>query len=515
MRRDVFIENDSGGFSILAADAVDAIIEDARDDDLRFVREHKVLLLLLYGDDSMPVRIVVDEPLRPDEQAQWLAHVTWRIDTSDGRMLVMGGFDPDVLQWWKDDHGGAGDGRGVAEFQAAPGRWRVDLYTHAGSMNGRVLIGERDEMPGAWFRREHPNAPFPLWLAKMLDYSGEEDPGFESLWRDVPASVKQGALAVDTEGGDAIGFLVHVTPLADDIGDPPDGGWFDHTDGSRMPDAFPVGIASEALDPELRSFRDRILGIVHPEPEQPVADRVVEVIEVWPGDPLKKIDGGTVPIAINELHLLHWMAALTADAAPRFELWVEPKGTWTPPAATPDFAVIAKGKARTAIGPVANTGGWHVWWTSRAAAKAQAGLPNGSTITLACAPIRERAGDDDGNPQVGLALYEGTVRGNDVQLAEASPRATHDTLLEAIAFVRDLEQHGRMQVRAGAERKAFDAAARIFSPEVGSLSWNGDVMTLAEPDDRTALLLGGPVFRIRFADQWPMDAEEEDEDDED
>jgi hypothetical protein len=69
---------------------------------MRFVTGHKVLLLELYGDDSMPVRIVVDEPLTADEEAQWLARASWRIDTSDGRLLVMGGFDPDVLADWKD-----------------------------------------------------------------------------------------------------------------------------------------------------------------------------------------------------------------------------------------------------------------------------------------------------------------------------------------------------------------------------------------------------------------------------
>ena len=88
MRRDVYIENDSGGFSVLAADAVDAIIEDQRSDDFQFVTGYKTLLLELYGDDSLPVRIVVDEPLTVDEQAQWLARASWRIDTSDGRMLV-------------------------------------------------------------------------------------------------------------------------------------------------------------------------------------------------------------------------------------------------------------------------------------------------------------------------------------------------------------------------------------------------------------------------------------------
>src|SRR5262245_25039498 len=103
MRRDVFIQNDSGGFSIVAADAIDAIIDDGRADDLRFVTTYKALLLELYGDDSMPVRVVVDEPLGPDEEAQWLARASWRIDTSDGRVLVMGGFDPDVIASWKEE----------------------------------------------------------------------------------------------------------------------------------------------------------------------------------------------------------------------------------------------------------------------------------------------------------------------------------------------------------------------------------------------------------------------------
>ena len=114
MRRDVYIENDSGGFSVVAVDAVDAIIADARGDDLRWVRDHKAMLVMLYGDDSMPVRMVVDEPLTVDEEAQWLARYTWQIDSSDGRMLVMGGFDPDVL-----------DGRWAITTKHLRRRWEV------------------------------------------------------------------------------------------------------------------------------------------------------------------------------------------------------------------------------------------------------------------------------------------------------------------------------------------------------------------------------------------------------
>ena len=259
MRRDVYIENDSGGFSVLAADAVDAIIEDARSDDLRFVTEHKALLLELYGDDSLPVRIVVDEPLWPDEEAQWLARASWRIDTSDGGMLVMGGFDPDVLSWWKDA-GADGDARGVAAFSATPGSWRVDVYAHVGSMNGRAILSETDEKAGTAFRRSHPGRAFPIWLAKMLQFSGEDDPGFESLWQDVKGSIAAGTLAVDIEGADAIGFLVHVTPFEGSDLEEPERGWFDREANARVPAVFPVGVASDAPDPDLTSFRDDLLG---------------------------------------------------------------------------------------------------------------------------------------------------------------------------------------------------------------------------------------------------------------
>lgn len=61
----------------------------------------------------MPVRLVVDEPLLLAAAAQWLAHVSSQIEAPDGRLLVMGGFDPDVLTWWQEDHAPDEDSDGV------------------------------------------------------------------------------------------------------------------------------------------------------------------------------------------------------------------------------------------------------------------------------------------------------------------------------------------------------------------------------------------------------------------
>jgi hypothetical protein len=512
MRRDVYIENDSGGFSVLAADAVDAIIEDQRSDDFQFVAGHKALLLELYGDDSLPVRLVVDEPLTADEEAQWLARASWRIDTSDGRLLVMGGFDPDVLSWWKDA-GADGDGRGVGAFSAAPGSWRVDVYAHVGSMNGRAILDEAGERPGTAFRRSHPGRGFPLWLTHMLQFSGEDDPGFESLWRDVKGNIAAGNLAVDVEGPDPIGFLVHVTTFTGATLAEPESGWFDRDANARVPDVFPVGLPSDAPDPNLTSFRNDLLGRRPPELERPVADRVVEIIQVWSGDSLKVVEGGPVTVTPNELYLLHWMAALTADSPPRFEILVEPKGDWTPPASTPDYAVVSKGHSMTALGPVQNSGGWHVWWTARDVAAALGALPDGSSVDVAMAPRLDY--DPELDPAIGRALYSGTVKNGVVEITHASPRITRDTLASGLAFVRDLVVNGQLTVRPGAEREAFDKSMEMYGPLVGALVWAGDAVRLAEPDERSLLMLATNVFRVRFGNQWPVDVDDEDDEDDD
>lgn len=499
MRRDVYIQNDSGGFSVLAADAVDAIIEDGRDDDARFVNEHKAMLIELYGDDSMTVRMVVDEPLTAEEEAQWLARYTWQIETTDGRMLVMGGFDPDVLSSWKEDNDASGDGGGIGEVVASPGKWRVDVYAHVGSMNGRaILTEETDEKPGAAFRRSHGERAFPLWLAKMLEYSGEDDPGHEGLWTDAKASMESGDLEIDVEGGDAIGFLVHFTRATGDAGKPPEGAWIGRSANSRIPTVFPLGLRSDVPDVNLRYFYDKLLDIKHPPPPVPPAQDFKEIIGSWPGEALKKIDGGPVELGIDELYLLHWMAGMMSDLTPRFELWVEPKGAWTPPAATPDFA-LKSSASLTAIGPPSNSGGWHTWWASRLVAQALGAIPDGSTLTFACLPDRDEEGND-ARAARSTALYEATVRGGRLQVTDAAPKVSAETLREAVTYMREMLAN-RFHVDA-AQRRKFEKDARTnFVPDDG-LVWNGEVASLADPDDRTLLLLGTRMFRVRFRSTW-------------
>jgi len=87
VRRDVYIENDSGGFSVLAADAVDDIIETRAKTTFASSPPTSPAARALR-DDSMPVASSSTNRSGPTKRRSgWRA--SWQIETSDGRMLVM------------------------------------------------------------------------------------------------------------------------------------------------------------------------------------------------------------------------------------------------------------------------------------------------------------------------------------------------------------------------------------------------------------------------------------------
>ena len=332
MRRDAYIQNDSGGFSVVSGTAVDAIIEDGRNDDEQFVRNRHALLLQLVGDDALPVRIVVDEPLLEDEEREWLARIRWQLDVPDGRVLVMGGFDPDVLQWWRDDHGPDADSTAVAVESVTPGRWDLDVYTYVNSLNGNALLREASATPGAWFRGDHPNTPIPLWLAHTLDYSGEEDPGHEDDWRNTKAAVAAGNLAIETETRGFVGMLFHLHKRGADAqyDAEPEGGWFDPDAGARKLERCPLGIVAFVEDPNLVAFAQRITGTEPPPREVPFlkGERAEIAASSTPIVPLRD---GPVRLPVSKAWYLWAVASIGSEGTPAVVVHVANAPQWQPP----------------------------------------------------------------------------------------------------------------------------------------------------------------------------------------
>lgn len=495
MRRDVFIDNDSGGLSVVAAARVPEIVADARASDGLIASSGGALLLELYGDDSMPVRIVADEPLSEEEQAQWLGVVRYSIDAPDGRVLVAGGFDPDVLSDWQEKNGPDDDGYGVALVKVAPGAWRADLYAHVGSMNGRQLLGDE---AGAWFRRDHPGRPFPLWLVRMLRFSGDEDPGHEEEWRQPDESIRAGGIPVDLATRGFVGFLLHLH--RDDraeLSPPPVGGWFSLDTGARRPAVCPPGIATAVEDRELAQIARAILQQEDPAPKPPVATQPMRVLDGWAGEPLAELDAA-VELPTKLLVHAYLLALLAAEGSPAAELRVQESGGWTPPPPQHDWVAVARDGGFRA-GPPPASGGWAMLSALVTAGQQLSQLPDAARLELATRDAR------DPSSPIARVWLAGTVRDGTWRITHASPRLAAATLRDALSFTGDAFLDDRVSVRSEAERAVVGAElekmAVLFDKPP---AWEGDTLSLAGEDERTRCMLAAPLFRVRYAGVWPM-----------
>ena len=511
MRRDAFVQNDSGGFSIMSGDAVDDIIEDARSDDERFVRAHQALLLELVGDDSLPVRIVVDEPLNADEEREWLARIRWQLDVKDGRVVVAGGFDPDVLQDWRDERGPDDDGVGVAVVAVPNGLWNLDVYTFASSMNGNALL-EGGPLPiGAWFRRDHAGVPFPLWLARILDY-GDDDPGYESLWRDAPSAFAEGTLPIDIETRGFIGLLFHLhhRDSTQPIDEFPEGGWFASETGAREVEKCPLGIRAEVEDRDLVSLMQRLTR-TRPEPSGDIVwGPRFDVRAAWQERPAG-LAGGPVAIGLSRAWLAWAIPMLCSDGVPGVEARISNAGNWQPVVRSPLLAEFANGEH--VLGFPNNMTGWPLGSVVSDLSEALAGLPDGARLEL----FTGHQNVDDDNPDVGALRLTGKVHGGRWLIASVSPTNTAAHLSDALDFNTNLFEQQRLITHTDAERSALEIAYAEWSDVLGEdcIRREGDVCTFdPELDFRGLVLLAQPVFRTRFAGLWAMDGADDMEDDE-
>jgi hypothetical protein len=283
------------------------------------------------------------------------------------------------------------------------------------------------------------------------------------LWNDVAGSIASGALRVDLESGEPIGFLVHVTPFAGSIDEAPAGGWFERSTNARTPVVFPLGVRSDVPDPNLRSFVDRLLGRKAAAVERPAATEVVEVIEVWAGNPLNKV-AGDAPLEIYPTQMFHlyWLAALCADSPPRFELWVNAK-SWPVPVSTADFAVVQKSGGIVALGPSRNLAGWELWWAAREVSILLNELPVGAELDFATTPRLDY--NPELNPTVGRTLYSGVVVGEKFQIKEMSPSVSRAAIDEALEFIRGVV---RTAILGGDERSILMDATIEFRKRFGA-----------------------------------------------
>jgi hypothetical protein len=502
VRRDAYIENDSGGFSVVSGSAVDRIIEDQRQNDEQFVRAHEALLLLLVGDDSLPVRIVVDEPLREDEKREWLARIRWRLNVLDGRVLVMGGFDPDVLGWWRDEHAPDEDGRGVAVAQVAPGTWDLDVYTYVGSMNGNTLLEQGPAPVGTWFRRDHPDRAFPLWLAHILDYGGAEDPGYEDQWRHSKESVADGTLVIDANTRGFVGLLFHFhkRPADEELDPYPDAGWFDSEAGARMPERCPLGIATTVEDPNLVSLAQKLWGTEPRQQESPspfIKGDHVDIAATWAEAP-KALSEGPVLLPLERFAHAWAAVALVTEGTPYAEVRVSNAQGWQPPES--EWLHIDRTDNEVVISSPENFAGWGAWSHMSALSRALSGVPDGASIDL----MTSHSEIDEDQPNDGRLRLAGRVSGGQWAIERATPELPAAEWRAAFEFIGDLFERQRINTPLPGQRVALTNSYEEWADFLGEdcITRDESGANVKDSDARTLVLIAQPVYRARFFKYW-------------
>lgn len=244
MRRDVYIVNDAGSWSVVTAEAVGQIVQDNRNQDEQFVQAFSAALFAIEGDDYSVIRVVANEALTDAEAAEWVGRIQWRINTNDGKILISGGFDPDCLADWQDE----GETEYVKQITVPPGDYQVSFYTYLHSMNGAVWLSDRLENPPfpkllPWFQQDYPGEPLPTWAVTLLE--DEDFPDAPSI----AAAVKSGQLPIHHQPVHWIGYLIHLLPFEPGMTlDTPESGWFESRTGLRVPPRCPRGISTDCTD---------------------------------------------------------------------------------------------------------------------------------------------------------------------------------------------------------------------------------------------------------------------------
>jgi hypothetical protein len=232
------VYNEATGFMIASEGLCGGDYSSIDEEDaewLKAIKDGVFLPFQLVQDDSIIIRVVLDEPLSGQEQDEWVGLTRHKLRIPDGRLVLIGGGTEYL---WGED---------MTEFtrflDVPPGDYLAELYTYFQGVNGSYCLNEvtPKEPIGTYFRRTRPGEPFPLWLRNECADDPEADPGHDEEWEDAEADY-------DTEQPTYVGFLLRLSPLGEVPDLPPmEGGWFDIGSGARRPALCPIGVVAEYL----------------------------------------------------------------------------------------------------------------------------------------------------------------------------------------------------------------------------------------------------------------------------
>jgi hypothetical protein len=233
MRQDLSVYNEATGFTIHSGSMNGNTREELDEDLCQSVRDGLVIPIELVQDNSLVVRVLVNEDLTPEEDEEWVGKIVSKLQVPCGKLVVEGGFDPDTED----------DDEFTASMQIPPGDYRVEVYALFYGINGDYCCGAEEigEPLGTWFRRTRPGVEVPDVLKAIFGDEPELDPGHEDEWEETDGEMES----------DQVDFIIRLTPLVEEL--PAlvlrEECWFEINVGARKPERCPIGVAT-TLPPE-------------------------------------------------------------------------------------------------------------------------------------------------------------------------------------------------------------------------------------------------------------------------
>lgn len=183
----------------------------------------------LYQDDGYSVRVVLGD-LSAEEQTEWTANVSWKLDLESGKMVVSGVCDEDLDEYSEDFPVAETNGDyHLGCFVEIPnGVYRVNIYSYP-----------PNDLSGGWMAIEDARS-FRTCFGRNSDFKYEKPLDYFKRTRrgeTPPAWIEDGF-----EDARFLDFLIQLQPLSENLEIP------EFEDGDcllwqyRKPEICPVGI---------------------------------------------------------------------------------------------------------------------------------------------------------------------------------------------------------------------------------------------------------------------------------
>lgn len=492
IRRDVYLYNEATGWLLTSAG-----LNGRTPGSIAFggkawkaaVTDGSLLPMSLEQDDPLVVRVVVDAALTPEEQAEWVAQLTWKLAVPDGRLVLASGteyVEEGVL------------GEFAREVEVPAGSYRVEVYTQLPGINGAAALakaGTRKAGLRKFWDATRSGEPRPAWLD--ADEGAAEQPsatgGTRETWRSPPPPAQPEAPAAPA----LVDVVVHLSPLGDTLDPPPlKGGWFSFGT-ARKPERCPRGLLAQALERET------------PRP-QPAPASLVKTVDVHgrvADCELVALAGGALELPVRDAGLFYLLAYLCQRdviAELRVDLGGESFDVAWPPIsagvhATPtdtgfvvhfEGELEAKQNIRNALllGPLLER------------------LPAGAVLELSS--VKDYLPPGKPRPIEGRLRARGEVREGVWKIGEHFPKLAAAQLAEALELAAQAADLGPFTFRDAAELAGTVATLKALHPSFDDTSLTTTGLTVKVEGMFESLHLAEALMRQRLADVYPLAAYE-------